>query len=334
MPLHRISRTAVVVGAVAMSLAAGTPMSSGDTGASIAAHGPRVRAELLADVPATVLLPTGYDSSAERRYPVLYLLHPYRGTETSWLDDAHVAELAGTEDTIVVMPRMPTSGLVVDSANGRCRDESRMIDGLVPAVDAKYRTVADRRDRAVAGVNSSGISAMYLAARHPEVLGIAGAMSAPLDLSLGLGTAGRVGATAFLAAIAGECGNPLGQGLFGAPTDETAWARRNPADLAAQLGDSAVYVSAGNGIPCQIGDLVAPLPVEPGEALVDVASRIFPSEPFPAYSAQSFAQALNRAQVRHTADFGGCGQHTWLDYRRQLAKFLPWMSAAFGKATS
>jgi enterochelin esterase family protein len=75
---------------------------------------------------------------------------------------------------IVVMPDCFTkyggSQYINSSATGRYEDH--IIDELVPYVDTKYRTLADREQRAVMGKSSGGYGAMVLGMRHPDVFGM------------------------------------------------------------------------------------------------------------------------------------------------------------------
>lgn len=53
---------------------------------------------------------------------------------------------------------------------------------MIPAVDSRFGTVADRTGRAVAGLSMGGHGAFYLAFRHQEIFGVAGSMSGGVDI--------------------------------------------------------------------------------------------------------------------------------------------------------
>ena len=76
---------------------------------------------------------------------------------------------------IVVMAdcltRFGGSQYINSAATGRYADH--LIDELVPFVDARYRTLADREQRVVMGKSSGGYGATVLAMRHPDVFGLA-----------------------------------------------------------------------------------------------------------------------------------------------------------------
>lgn len=75
---------------------------------------------------------------------------------------------------IVVMPDCFTkyggSQYINSTATGRYEDH--LLQELIPFVDAKYRTLADRDHRAVCGKSSGGYGAMVLGMRHPDVFGL------------------------------------------------------------------------------------------------------------------------------------------------------------------
>ncbi len=56
-----------------------------------------------------------------------------------------------------------------------------LVDGVIPFVDARYPTAADRASRAVLGSSMGGLVSLYIAWRHPEVFGAAGSMSGTLE---------------------------------------------------------------------------------------------------------------------------------------------------------
>ncbi len=144
-----------------------------------------------------VYLPPGYDDGA-LRYPVLYLLHGGGGDQADWvtsgrvrelLDAAYAADPAGA--TIVVMPD-GRSGHWFDHVEGAFRNETYVLRHLVPAIDARFRTIADRSGRAIAGLSNGGYGALHLAAKAPDLFVAAGSMSGNLGARLmnGLGDAG------------------------------------------------------------------------------------------------------------------------------------------------
>jgi enterochelin esterase family protein len=127
-----------------------------------------------------VYLPPSYDGV--RRFPVIYLLAGFASTGMSFLNFSFgrqtVPEMVdglirqgSMPETIVVMPDCMTryggSQYVDSAATGLY--ETYLTSELVPFVDSRFRTLADRRHRAVAGKSSGGFGALRLGMRHPDL---------------------------------------------------------------------------------------------------------------------------------------------------------------------
>ena len=124
-----------------------------------------------------LLLPPDYDRS-ERRYPVLYLLHGSGQQHATW---GRRTLLDYTPGTIVVMPDMDRARYVVGSGRIDPQAETFITQELMGEIDARYRTVASRDGRAIAGLSIGGFGAMLLGLRHADQYSAIGAFSAPLD---------------------------------------------------------------------------------------------------------------------------------------------------------
>jgi len=116
----------------------------------------------------TVYLPPKYDKS--KKYPVLYLLHGIGGDHKEWLqgvpgiimDNLYAEQKAAP--MIIVMPN--GRALPNDKAEGNIYSqemqqgfanfERDLIDDLIPFIQSKYSTYADREHRAVAGLSMGG----------------------------------------------------------------------------------------------------------------------------------------------------------------------------------
>ena len=130
-----------------------------------------------------IYLPPSYADSPERRYPVCYVLTGFSGrgrmllNDNAWspaLDDRMDGLIArGCGEMILVMPdcltRYGGSQYLNSSATGRYMDH--LVQELVPFVDARYRTLARREHRGVAGKSSGGYGALVLGMMHPETFG-------------------------------------------------------------------------------------------------------------------------------------------------------------------
>jgi len=97
------------------------------------------------------------------------------------------------------------------------------------------------------------------------------------------------------------------------------WPCHNPTDLVSNLRGANVSVASGNGTPCGPEDVVdRPTFIELAEAGALVMNR-------------DFAAAAASARVPVTTDFYGCGVHSMRWAQRDLHKFWPLMTKAFGR---
>ncbi|HEY3184621.1 MAG TPA: alpha/beta hydrolase-fold protein [Gaiellaceae bacterium] len=128
--------------------------------------------------PVDVYLPPGYASHPHRRYPVLYLLHGVPGRPGAFLQtvrmgvvEDELVALHRAQPLILVMP-FGSTGSFTDKewANGvrpEDRWETFVARDLVGAIDARYRTIASGRGRAIAGLSEGGYGAFNIALHHP-----------------------------------------------------------------------------------------------------------------------------------------------------------------------
>lgn len=160
---------------------------TGSTITRIVPEGPRRDNGSLAFISgACVYLPPGYDSGGDLRYSVVYLLHGGGGDQADWVSFGNVRSIldaAYAKDpsnaVIAVMPD-GRSGQYFDFKSGRFLIETYLLRNLVPAVDARFRTIADRSGRAIAGLSNGGYGALHMAAKAPDLFSVAGSMSGNL----------------------------------------------------------------------------------------------------------------------------------------------------------
>jgi enterochelin esterase-like enzyme len=145
---------------------------------SAGAHGQTRKAlfhsrALRGTLPFTVYVPPGYSASPHARYPVVYFLHglpaspyAYRGIGfiTSALD-------ALGRPAIVIAPRgardRDSDPEYLDWGTGR-NWETAIATELPRYVDLHYRTIRNRRGRALVGLSAGGYGAVLLAMHHLE----------------------------------------------------------------------------------------------------------------------------------------------------------------------
>jgi diacylglycerol O-acyltransferase/trehalose O-mycolyltransferase len=303
---------------------------------------PRIARIQVEGLYVNVLLPAGYASSGARRYPVLYLLHALNYNENTWLDLSDVekftAGFQGDQEAIVVMPDGGPMGWYTNWPDRSEQWETYHLGRLIPAIDAGFRTLADRRHRAVAGFSMGGYGALLYAARRPDLFSVAGGFSALADITVPQApydgppnAETRRGAGSPRPAYGGppppeyrtpddsKSGCDNGSKQWGDGAEDVNWHARNPADLALNMRGQTVYLASGDGTPCDPSDLTdRPSFIEQGDAGALVMSRDF------------FAPAARAAHAHVVTDFYGCGVHTMKYAERDLHHFWPLMTKAFG----
>jgi enterochelin esterase-like enzyme len=120
-----------------------------------------------------VYLPPCYDSDPPIRYPALFLFHGLGRTPDQW----HDLGLEATADHLIVSGQIPPLLIVLPSISGEDSNDAVFLADLLPAVDARFRTLADREHRAVGGVSRGAEWALRLALRRADLFGAAGVHS-------------------------------------------------------------------------------------------------------------------------------------------------------------
>ena len=146
-----------------------------------------------------IYTPAGYEQG-KTRYPVFYLLHGSGGDETVWLHQGQAAQVLDNliasgkaVPMIVVMPNgnvdehaAPGSdqrGLVTPTFNNKQwmegSFESSFAD-IMNYVEKHYRTLKNKKSRAIAGLSMGGFHSLYISANQPRDFGYVGLFSAAI----------------------------------------------------------------------------------------------------------------------------------------------------------
>ena len=135
------------------------------------------------EMPYRVVLPDNYSNSNEKTfYPVIYLLHGLTGHFDNWTDKTKLAEHAKKYNYIIVTPE-GGDGWYTDSASVPAdKYESYIIQELIPEVDKKFRTIADREHRVIAGLSMGGYGAVKFGLKYPEKFILVGSFSGALGI--------------------------------------------------------------------------------------------------------------------------------------------------------
>ena len=140
----------------------------------------------------SILLPADY--SADKQYPVLYLLHGIFGNEYSFSgDDSNkIKEIVGNmaadgliEETIVVCPNMYASsdpdqqpGFDTEACLPYDNFINDLVNDLMPYIESEYSVLTGRENTYLAGFSMGGRETIFITLQRPELFGYVCAISA------------------------------------------------------------------------------------------------------------------------------------------------------------
>ncbi len=139
---------------------------------------------------AHVYTPPDYDKKTRTRYPVLYLQHGAGENERGWVEQGranfildNLIASGGARPMILVVDTgyaafAGTSGGTNRSAATAAFEEV-MLKELIPMIDGTYRTLPDRKHRAMAGLSMGSGQTLNITLRLLDKFAWIGAMSGP-----------------------------------------------------------------------------------------------------------------------------------------------------------
>lgn len=135
------------------------------------------------EIKAVVIKPGNYKKKTNR-FPVVYLLHGYDGWYSNWIiREPELLNYTDAYQTIIVCPDGAKSSWYFDSPlDTAYRYETYIANEVVEYIDKNYRSIPDKKHRAITGLSMGGHGALFLALRHPDIFGAAGSMSGGLDM--------------------------------------------------------------------------------------------------------------------------------------------------------
>ena len=124
------------------------------------------------------------DAAERKACPVVYLLHGHGGDAHTWLGTTkpELPEIADEKGLFFVCPDGEASWYWDSPVDASLRYETFISKELVGQVDAKYRTIADRKARAIAGLSMGGHGALWNAFRHQDIFGACGSTSGGVEI--------------------------------------------------------------------------------------------------------------------------------------------------------
>ena len=289
------------------------------------ASGPRIQHIAVDGNPVSVLLPPQYGTSM-RNYPVLYLLYGAEANVDSFLIQTDVIKVTSAfpdnQQFIIVTPSGGLTGFYVDWEDGSHNYETEIINRVIPAIDAQFRTLPDRRHRAVAGVSMGGFGAAHYGVKHPELFGAVGTLSGGDNSQASDEAAIIIGATVEQR----ECADGLAAGhydpfgMFGEPVlDAGRWRAANPVANASQLRGMDIYLTAGNGSPCDAAD-AGTLATNPAAGALELGTG---------QTTGDLHLALRFAGIPHIYDPKLCGIHTYKYFTPEITTYVNRLARLF-----
>lgn len=130
-----------------------------------------------------VYTPPGYDANPRTRYPVLYLQHGAGEDETEW---THAGRAQFILDNLIAENKAVPMLIVMNNgfaskpgaapatgpgamASRFAAFEEMLVKDVIPEVDAKFRTFADRDHRALAGLSMGGMQTFQIGPAHLDL---------------------------------------------------------------------------------------------------------------------------------------------------------------------
>jgi enterochelin esterase-like enzyme len=136
-----------------------------------------------------VYTPPGYGTETSNRYPVLYLQHGSFEDETGWSAQGHANLVL---DNLLAAKKAVPMIIVMDNGYAnKPRDnaaaasnerpvsifEEVMIREIIPMIDTKFRTIANREQRAIAGLSMGANQTMRIMMNHLDKFSYVGGFS-------------------------------------------------------------------------------------------------------------------------------------------------------------
>ena len=148
----------------------------------------------------TVYTPAGYETSG-KRYPVFYLLHGMGGDENAWSELGRASQILdnliaqGKAEPMIVV--MTNGNAALEAAPGESSlgwnvqptfQLPKTMEGsfethfpeVVKFIEKHYRTKANKKNRAIAGLSMGGFHSMHISKHYPDMFDYVGLFSAAI----------------------------------------------------------------------------------------------------------------------------------------------------------
>jgi len=135
------------------------------------------------DFKCVIIKPDTYVEN-ENNYPVVYLLHGHSGNYASWVEKAPIIKTYSDQfQFIIVCPDGGYNSWYLDSpVDSAVRFETYVGMEVPTYIDTHYRSIKNRKARAISGLSMGGHGGLFLGFKHSDFFGACGSMSGGVDL--------------------------------------------------------------------------------------------------------------------------------------------------------
>lgn len=133
------------------------------------------------NIKCVVIKPDSY-KTGKSQFPTVYLLHGFSGNFTNWIIKVpQLKTYADDYQLLVVCPDGAYSSWYFNSpVDSNMRYETFITSEVPFFIDKNYRTIADRKARAITGLSMGGHGGLFLGFRHADFFSACGSMSGAL----------------------------------------------------------------------------------------------------------------------------------------------------------
>lgn len=132
-----------------------------------------------------IIRPSSY-AEKNKHFPVVYLLHGAFGSYSNWISKVpHIQQLADEFQMMIVCPDGGFTSWYFDSpVDSSFRFETFVGKEVPQYIDANYKTIADRKGRAITGLSMGGHGGIFLGFRHADLFSACGSTSGDLHVTV------------------------------------------------------------------------------------------------------------------------------------------------------
>ncbi|WP_068280707.1 alpha/beta hydrolase [Aldersonia kunmingensis] len=273
-------------------------------------------------IPVTVYRPK--DTTAPR--PTLYLLNGAGGgvDEATWKKRTDIYDFLDDKNVNVVSPvggawSYYTDWKQSDPRLGLNKWKTFLTEELPPIIDAGLGT---NGKNAIAGISSSATSVFNLAESKPDLYKSVASYSGCVQ------TADPIGQQ-FVRLTVETWGGADTVNMYGPPNDPM-WAANDPVIHADKLRGTALYVSAGSGLPGVHDRLGDPHALPGTDGLFDQITVGGSIEAAVNYCTHNLANRLNQLAIPATFNFRPAGTHSWGYWEDDFKNSWPVIAGGLG----